>query len=177
MALDDLEVNLGNGTSFKGVYVAVLISFATTIGSGLWAASEFFSRLEAQEVAVQEATAQAEILLQRFEDLRELNAQRLQKMDTRLSNMTQAMDAADVENLQGKLGELGATLAQIMDAQKELLDLRDRISTVERTASESEIKVSTRLESLQSLDARLKRFERDMDDLWLAIDATNPLGG
>ena len=38
------------------------------------------------------------------------------------------MTAADVENLQGKLAELGANLMQIMDAQKELLDIRDRIS-------------------------------------------------
>jgi chromosome segregation ATPase len=98
-------------------------------------------------------------------------------MDVKLSNMEQAMTAADVENLQGKLAELGANLVQIMDAQQELLDLRDRISSVEKTSSESEIKVQTRLESLATLDARLKKFERDMDDLWMAIDATNPLGG
>ena len=98
-------------------------------------------------------------------------------MDKKLSNMEQAMTAADVENLQGKLSELGANLMQIMDAQKELLDIRDRIASVEKTSSESELKVATKLESLNTLDARLKRFERDMDDLWTAIDATNPLGG
>ena len=34
-----------------------------------------------------------------------------------------------------------------------------------------------KLDSLSTLDERFKRFERDMDDLWMAIDATNPLGG
>ena len=87
------------------------------------------------------------------------------------------MTAADVENLQGKLSELGANLQQIMDAQKELLDIRDRIANAEKTSSESEIKVNARLESLANLDARLARLSQDMDDLWKAIDSMSPLGG
>ena len=87
------------------------------------------------------------------------------------------MATADVENLQGKLTELGTNLEQIMKAQSELLDIRDRIANAEKTVSESEIRVNSKLESLETLDARLKRFERDMDDVWTAIDAVNPLGG
>ena len=176
MALEDLEVNVG-GTSIKGVWIAIVLTFGSTIGGGIWAASQFFAELNEQSEAVIAATAQADALATRFNDLRDMNALRLQDMDKKLSNMEQAMTAADVENLQGKLAELGANLMQIMDAQQELLDLRDRISSVEKTSSESEIKVQTRLESLATLDARLKKFERDMDDLWMAIDATNPLGG
>lgn len=176
MALDELEVNVG-GTSFKGVYIAVLLSFASTIGGGIWAASEFFSRLEAQEVAVDEAVAQADVLAARFDDLRELNAQRLQKYQVDIEKMQQAMDAAGVEQLQGKLSQLAANLEQIMDAQKELLDLRDRISAVELTSTETEMRVSGKLEKLSTLDARLTRLQRDIDDVWLALDAINPLGG
>jgi chromosome segregation ATPase len=176
MALEDLELNVG-GTSIKGVWIAIVLTFGSTIGGGIWAASQFFAQLNEQSESVVAATTQAEGLATRFDDLRESNATRLQAMDVKLSNMEQAMTAADVENLQGKLAELGANLVQIMDAQQELLDLRDRISSVEKTSSESEIKVQTRLESLATLDARLKKFERDMDDLWMAIDATNPLGG
>ena len=174
--LEDLEVNVG-GTSIKGVWIAIVLTFGSTIGGGIWAASQFFAQLNEQSEAVIAATTQAEGLATRFDDLRESNATRLQAMDVKLSNMEQAMTAADVENLQGKLAELGANLVQIMDAQQELLDLRDRISTVEKTSSETELRVSGRLEALQTLDERLKRFERDMDDLWMAIDATNPLGG
>ena len=176
MALEDLEVNVG-GTSIKGVWIAIVLTFGSTIGGGIWAASQFFAQLNEQSEAVIAATAQAEGLATRFDDLRQSNATRLQAMDVKLSNMEQAMTAADVENLQGKLSELGANLMQIMDAQKELLDIRDRIASVEKTSSESEIKVEARLESLATLDTRLKKFERDMDDLWMAIDATNPLGG
>jgi len=176
MALEDLEVNVG-GTSIKGVWIAIVLTFGSTIGGGIWAASQFFSQLNEQSEAVIAATTQAEALATRFDDLRESNSIRLQDMDKKLSNMEQAMTAADVENLQGKLSELGANLMQIMDAQKELLDIRDRVASVEKISSESELKVATKLESLNTLDARLKRFERDMDDLWTAIDATNPLGG
>jgi DNA repair exonuclease SbcCD ATPase subunit len=176
MALEDLEVNVG-GTSIKGVWIAIVLTFGSTIGGGIWAASQFFSELNDQSEAVVAATAQADALATRFDDLRDANAIRLQDMDKKLSNMEQAMTAADVENLQGKLSELGANLMQIMDAQKELLDIRDRVASVEKISSESELKVATKLESLNTLDARLKRFERDMDDLWTAIDATNPLGG
>ena len=40
MALSDLELNVG-GQSFKGVYIAVVVSFASTIAGGIWTASEF----------------------------------------------------------------------------------------------------------------------------------------
>jgi len=176
VALEDLEVNVG-GTSIKGVWIAIVLTFGSTIGGGIWAASQFFAELNEQSEAVISATAQADALATRFNDLRDDNTIRLQDMDKKLSNMEQAMTAADVENLQGKLAELGANLVQIMDAQQELLDLRDRISTVEKTSSETELRVSGKLDSLSTIDDRLKRFERDMDDLWMAIDATNPLGG
>ena len=176
MALEDIEVNVG-GTNIKGIWIAIVLTFGSTIGGGIWAASQFFAQLNEQSEAVIAATAQAETLATRFDDLREMNATRLQAMDVKLSNMEQAMTAADVENLQGKLSELGANLMQIMDAQKELLDIRDRIASVEKTSSESELKVQARLDALNTLDQRLKNFERDMDDLWMAIDATNPLGG
>lgn len=176
MALEDLEVNVG-GTSIKGVWIAIVLTFGSTIGGGIWAASQFFAQLNEQSEAVVAATTQAEALATRFDDLRDMNALRLQDMDKKLSNMEQAMTAADVENLQGKLAELGANLVQIMDAQQELLDIRDRIASVEKTSSETELRVSGKLEALSTIDERLKRFERDMDDLWMAIDATNPLGG
>ncbi len=176
MALEDLELNVG-GTQIKGVWIAIVLSFASTIGGGIWAASQFFSQLNEQSEAVIAATAQAEGLATRFDDLREMNAARLQAMDVKLSNMEQAMTAADVENLQGKLAELGANLMQIMDAQQELLDIRDRIASVEKTSSETELRVSGKLDALSTVNDRLKKYERDMNDLWMAIDATNPLGG
>ena len=176
MALSDLELSVG-GVNFKGVYLAITFTAASTLAGGIWTASQFFAQLNEQSEAVVAATAKADGLAERFDDLRENNAIRLQDMDKKLSNMEQAMSAADVENLQGKLSELGANLEQIMEAQKELLDIRDRIASAEKISSESEIKVNARLESLANLDDRLARLSQDMDDLWAAIDDMSPLGG
>ena len=171
----DLELNVG-GVSFKGVYIAVLLSFASTIGGGIWAASEFFSRLEAQESAVSDSMTKADALAQRFEDMREMNALRLQDMDKKLATMQQSLDTADITQLQGKLSELGANLVQIMDAQKDLLDLRDRIASVEKSNSETVLSVDGKIQSLQSIETRMVRLEADMDSAWLAMDElANPL--
>ena len=38
MSLEETELKIG-GTSFKGVYIAILFSLATTLGGGVWTAS------------------------------------------------------------------------------------------------------------------------------------------
>ena len=176
MALDDLELNIG-GQSFKGVYVAVVISFASTLAGGIWTASEFFSRLEAQEAAVEDAGVTATTLQARFKDLREGQLEALQGYEVTISNMQQSLDDNDVQGLQGKLAELGTNLEAIMEAQKDLLDLRDRVATVEKSNAESVLKVENKVESLSKTDERLKRIQKEIDDLWDGLDSVvNPLG-
>jgi len=176
MALSDLELNVG-GQSFKGVYVAVVLSFASTLAGGIWTASEFFSRLEAQEAAVEEAGIVATTLQARFKDLRESQLEALQGYEVTISNMQQSLDDNDVASLQGKLAELGTNLEAIMEAQKDLLDLRDRVAAVEKSNSESVLKVENRVESLKDTNERLKRIQKEIDDIWLGLDSlANPLG-
>lgn len=176
MALQDLEVNVG-GTSFKGVYVAVLLSFGSTIAGGIWTASEFFSRLEAQEAAVEAAGVTATTLQARFEDLRKSQTEALQDYQVTIANMQQSLEDNDVASLQGKLAELGTNLEAIMEAQKELLDLRDRVAAVEKSNAEAVLRVDNRLESLKDTSERLKRIQKEIDDIWLGLDSiANPLG-
>ena len=176
MALDDLELNIG-GQSFKGVYGAVVVSFASTIAGGIWTASEFFSRLEAQEAAVEDAGVTASTLQARFEDLRESQTKALQGYQVTIANMQQSLEDNDVASLQGKLAELGTNLEAIMEAQKELLDMRDRVAAVEKSNAEAVLKVDNRLESLKDTNERLKRKQKEIDDIWLGLDSiANPLG-
>ena len=176
MALSDLELNVG-GQSFKGVYVAVVLSFASTLAGGIWTASEFFSRLEAQEDAVEAAGIVATTLQARFKDLRESQLEALQGYEVTISNMQQSLDDNDVASLQGKLAELGTNLEAIMEAQKDLLDLRDRVATVDKRNAESVLKVENKVESLSKTDERLKRIQKEIDDIWLGLDSlANPLG-
>ena len=176
MALSDLELNVG-GQSFKGVYIAVVVSFASTIAGGIWTASEFFSRLEAQEAAVEEAGVVATTLQARFKDLRESQSTALQGYEVTISNMQQSLEDNDVASLQGKLAELGTNLEAIMEAQKDLLDLRDRVASVEKSNLESVLKVENKVEALKDTSERLKRIQKEIDDLWLGLDSlANPLG-
>ena len=48
MSLAETELTIG-GKSFKGVYIAILLSLATTLGGGVWTASSLYARLEAVE--------------------------------------------------------------------------------------------------------------------------------
>ncbi len=48
MNLKDTELSIG-GVKFKGIYIAVLLSLATTLGSFVWTASSLYSRLEKVE--------------------------------------------------------------------------------------------------------------------------------
>jgi len=64
-----------------------------------------------------------------------------------------------------------------MQAQQDLLDLRDRVAAVEKSNSESVLKVENRVESLKDTNERLKRIQKEIDDIWLGLDSlANPLG-
>lgn len=87
------------------------------------------------------------------------------------------MSAADVANLQGKLATLGGTLAQIMDKQSQLNELMNRQAETEKLASETQLRVEGKLKELQAIEADLSKYQREVEDIWRAVDSLNPLGG
>jgi len=176
MPLENLELNVG-GTQIKGVWIAILLTFGSTIGGGIWTASEFFSRLAGLEGSVSDASSETGVTQARFEDLRETQAEALQSYEVSISKMQQQLDDNNVSDLQGKLAELSTNLSQIMELQRDLLPLRDRVAAVEKSNSETVITVNAKIEALSTLDDRIKRLQRDMDDAWTAMDElANPLG-
>ena len=48
MSLEKSELKIGN-TSFKGVWIAIVMTIGTSIGGTVWTASSLYSRLEALE--------------------------------------------------------------------------------------------------------------------------------
>jgi len=75
-----------------------------------------------------------------------------------------------------KLTVLGTNLATIMENQKQLLDLRDRISEVEKTTGENDLLVKQFDEKVKSIDTSFSKINREIDDLWRGLDAaSNPL--
>lgn len=156
--LDGVELNV-NGTSFKGVWIAIVLSMATSIGGGIWAASQFFARIDGIE-----------------ERLNAIQVPDLTDITDRVGLVEQRLVDQNIAGLQGKLAELGANLEQIMERQKELLDLRDRVETAERQAGESAITVESQADIVSKYDDRMQSLKREIDDLWNAMDAvSNPL--
>jgi len=130
MSLEETELKVG-GVKLKGIWIALVLSIATTMAGGIWAVAEFYGRIEAVEEIV----------------------------DT-------------VVDSKEKLTKAGANLETIMENQKELLDMRDRIAEAEKTVAESKLIVEQAVSKIQGLD----KISTEIDDLWKGIDAVaNPL--
>ena len=130
MSLEDTELNIG-GVKLRGVYIAIVLSLATSIGGGIWAVAEFYGRIQQVEAAVGALP-----------------------------------DASD------KLIELGTNLESIMENQKQLLDMRDRVAEMEKIMAESVLKVDQAAEKV----GQIGKVQREIDDLWRGMDAlANPL--
>lgn len=158
MSLEGVELNV-NGTSFKGVWVAIVLSMATSIGGGIWAASQFFARIDGIEGR-----------------LDAIQVPDLTDLTDRISLVEQRLTDQNISGLQGKLSELGTNLEQIMERQKELLDLRDRVEEAEKESEKSAITVQNQAAIVEKYDDEVKSLTREINDLWSAMDAlSNPL--
>ena len=166
--MDNIELDVG-GTKFKGIWIAVLFSFASTIGGGIWAASEFFSRIEILEEAVAES-----------EDVSGTWAEDKKVLMADLAVLQQQLLDNDVSSLQGKLAELGSVLGAIMERQKELLALQERIVEVEKEVTEMATivqKAEMVTQNAEQVNNRLQKAEREINDLWEGMDyLSNPYG-
>ena len=164
MSLEDTEINVA-GTSFKGAHIAVVIAFVSTISAGIWAASEFFSRVATIE-----------------DDLSELVIPDLSDIENTLATVETQLEDNNVAHLQGKLAELAVTLKNIGDRQQEVLDdasaSTDKVNQLEKDFLILEDKVEESLEDVQDFDKDVKTFKREVNDLWKGLDAaSSPLGG
>jgi peptidoglycan hydrolase CwlO-like protein len=157
MSLADTELTIG-GTSFKGVYVAILLSLATTLGGGVWTASSLYSRLEAVES-------------QQIPDIVPL--------EEKILLVEQELEANDVGQLQGKLAELGVNLVTIKDQQAALLDIKTKVTDLEKEIEtmKSTVKQAELITAKsEDIDKRIQAIGRDLDSVWEALDyVSNPL--
>jgi len=167
--MENIELDVG-GTKFKGIWIAVLFSFASTIGGGIWAASEFFSRIEILEERVIEGQ---DVSGSWEEDKKVLMSD--------LAVLQQQLEDNDVSSLQGKLAELGSVLGAIMERQKELLALQERLIQVEKDMTEITTVVAKAeliTQNAEQVNKKLQRLEKEINDLWDGMDyLSNPYGG
>ena len=170
--MQDIELDIG-GTKFKGVWIAIVLSFASTIGGGIWTASEFFSRLETLE----ERTNSALAITSEFETLEKDLASKLSEFDTKVATVRQQLEDNDISQLQGKLAELGTNLAAIMEQQKSLMDLREKFAETNSEVEKNTLIVEVNQNKTENFDKDIKTLQKEINDLWKALDAvSNPLG-
>jgi septal ring factor EnvC (AmiA/AmiB activator) len=157
VSLAETELTIG-GTSFKGVYIAILLSLATTLGGGVWTASSLYSRLEAVES-------------QKIPDIAPL--------EEKILLVEQEHQANNVSQLQGKLSELGVNLVTIKDQQSSLLDIKTKVTDLDKDIETMKAQVTESkliAEGVDGFSKSIKNIEREIEDLWSGMDyISNPL--
>ena len=159
--MNDFEIKLG-GYTFKGIYLAIFLPLISSIAGGVWAVSDFYNKITGLESKVlanssQEAT--------------------IGSLNERLLIVEQTMADSSLNELQGKLAELGTNLTAIMEAQKELLGLKDQFKDIDVAAKENTLLVDSYEARIKELENKINLHKREIDDIWKGMDAiANPLG-
>jgi hypothetical protein len=157
VSLEDTELKIGN-TSFKGVYIAILFSLATTLGGGVWTASSLYSRLEAVE---------------------SISVPDIVPLEEKVLLIEQELKANDVSKLQGKLATLGTNLVTISTQQDKLLLINDSVSELKQNVIEMQTTVQKAemvTKEVEGFQKQVDAVKRDVQDLWDGMDyLSNPL--
>jgi len=152
MSLADTELSIG-GVKLKGIYIAVVFSLATTIGSFIWAASSLYGRLEAVEaVQVPDVTP----------------------LHESIQLIEQQLKDNDISQLSAKLATLGTNLTTISSQQERLLEITTSVSKLEKdieTMRAIVAKAELVVEDVNEIKGNWDTAKTEYDDIWRALDA------
>ena len=165
MSLEETEINVG-GTKFKGAHIAVVLAFISTISGGIWATSEFFSRVGVLEDTVAEM---------------QMSMPDLAPLEVELEAIKTKIEDNDLGHLQGKLAELSTLLATIQSRQQEVLDnaaaSNAKVVDMETDWIEIRNEYKKMADAIKGFEDSVGRFKKEVDDLWKGLDAaSSPLG-
>ena len=152
MSLADTELSIG-GVKLKGIYIAVVFSLATTIGSFIWAASSLYGRLEAVEaVQVPDVTP----------------------LHESIQLIEQQLKDNDISHLSAKLATLGTNLATISSQQEKLLEITTSVNKLEKEIEAMRAivaKAELVVDDVNEIKENWKTAKTEYDDIWSALDA------
>ena len=120
MSLESTELKIG-GTSFKGVWIAIVLGIGSTIGGGVWTASSLYSRLEAVEA-------------QQIPDISPIK-QNLATLGTRLETLRSQQEKllelnTDVSELANEIEAMKGTVAKAEVIIENTGDVNGKIKTL-----------------------------------------------
>ena len=152
MSLADTELSIG-GVKLKGIYIAVVFSLATTIGSFIWAASSLYGRLETVEAVTVPDVA---------------------PIEEEIKLIQQQLQDNDISQLSAKLATLGTNLITISSQQERLLEITTNVSKLEKdieTMRAIVAKAELVVEDVNQIKANWDTAKTEYDDIWRALDA------
>lgn len=156
MKLSETELTIG-GVKLKGIYIAVVLSLATTIASAVWTASSLYSRL-----AIVEKKASAV----------KVTAEKVQLIEQRLEDN-------DVGQLKGKLATLKTSLDTLVVQQKNLLELKGDVSELSKDIESIKgtvAKAEVITKDVGDVGDSLNELNTEVDNLWEGLEyLSNPL--
>jgi chromosome segregation ATPase len=161
MPMNDFELKIGNFT-FKGIYIAIFLPIISGLAGGVWYVSDFYNRINVIDALANSNSSYGA---------------NINDIEARLSSVEQSINDNDISSLQGKLAELGTNLSLIMEAQKELMDLKDQFKDIDVVAKENKLLVESYESRIKELENKINLHQREVDDIWKGMDAlANPLG-
>lgn len=159
--MNNLELKIGKFT-FKGIYIAIFLPIISGLAGGVWYVSDFYNRINVIDALANNNSSYGA---------------NINDLEARLSSVEQSIADNDISSLQGKLAELGTNLSLIMEAQKELMDLKDQFKDIDVVAKENKLLVESYESRIKELENKIKLHQREVDDIWKGMDAlANPLG-
>jgi chromosome segregation ATPase len=168
MSLEETELNVG-GVKFKGIYIAIMASIIGTISGGIWAVSEFYSRVG----VIDDNLAQLEETVTNATASIEAEQIKLTAIETKIEDN-------NISHLQGKLAELQTMLENIAARQVEVLSdakaSTDKVAQLEKDWIEVRNEYKKMADALKAFEETQGKFVTELDNLWDGLDAaTNPL--
>jgi|TARA_Y100000033_G_scaffold41862_1_gene42527 chromosome segregation ATPase len=168
MSLEETELNVG-GVKFKGIYIAIMASIIGTISGGIWAVSEFYSRVG----VIDDNLAQLEETVTNATATIEAEQIKLTTIETKIEDN-------NISHLQGKLAELQTMLENIGARQVEVLSdakaSTDKVAQLEKDWIEVRNEYKKMADALKAFEETQGKFVTELDNLWDGLDAaTNPL--
>lgn len=157
MSLEETTLTIGQ-TSFKGVWIAIVLGIGSTIGGGVWTASSLYSRLESVEsISIPDTTS----------------------IEESVSLIQQELESNNISQLQGKLAELGVSLKTVAEQQDKLLEIRNDVNEMKQDleAMKSTVKQAELIsDNMSDTKDKLNKVDREIEDLWKGMDyLSNPL--
>ena len=157
MSLENTELKIGN-TSFKGIWIAIVLTIGTSIGGTVWTASSLYSRLEAVESK---------------------KIPNIKPVTERVTLIEQRLQDNDVGQLKAKLATLGTHLETILTQQEKLLELNTELTELSKEIESMKAVVKQGeliADSMSDIDTRMKKLTKEIEDLWSGMDyLSNPL--